>query len=77
MSLAQNLTLFNAKERFHLLTYISGKPVIELDRTVCTEIASFFNIPLGWKVTFSAFDYHLDWLFASLHCFENAGLNGF
>ena len=63
------LEQFNSKERFFLVRQILGNPKFTLAEDFLKELSDIgLNVP---KNAFSAMDYHLDWLYASLYLAEN------
>lgn len=69
--LISHLRSFNAKERFHLLSYTSDGAAFQLGDRFKSDVERELNLSIPHDA-FVAMDYHLDWLFASLHLsFEN------
>jgi hypothetical protein len=67
----EHLKLFNSKERFFLIGQVLGNknliPSLEFRATVAAKLGLHFPDEL-----FTAMDYHLDWLYASLYlAFKN------
>lgn len=65
MVVIEYLESFNRKERFHLVGQLLGNTEFKLDPIVFMKILSILGLepPLRY---FSAMDYHLDWIHASL-----------
>ncbi|MDX1320619.1 MAG: hypothetical protein R3207_10610 [Oceanospirillum sp.] len=61
-----HLGSFNAKERFHLLSYTSGGAAFQLGDQFKSDVERVLNLPIP-QDAFVAMDYHLDWIFAALH----------
>lgn len=66
MSIISNLASFNRKERFYLVAYMLKNTQFELSEEVKTLISEIINVPIPDSY-FTAMDYHLDWIYASLH----------
>ncbi len=66
MEILEYLESFNRKERFHLIGQLLGNADFRLAPIVLTKILSIVNLepPLHY---FSAMDYHIDWIYASLY----------
>jgi len=66
-SIIDNMRRLNSKERFFLINYALGSREFPLSAKFCEDVANALD--LGFELPpslFSAMDYHLDWLFASL-----------
>src|SRR4030042_3553244 len=70
----ESLRLFNSKERFFMVGQILGNPDFKPSQTFVKEIESNLNLELPIDL-FTAMDYHLDWLYASLYLVFNNGQN--
>ena len=68
--LIKNLQSLNAKERFFLIGKILGNSEFKLSAEFREDLNKEFDIKIPANV-FSAMDYHLDWLYASLHITED------
>lgn len=68
--LLQNLTNFNAKERFLLLSDVIGKSNLLPTNSYIEKLSKALGLHIK-NVEFSALDYHLDWLYACLSKTEN------
>lgn len=66
-SIIENLSLFNAKERFYLIGQALGNQKFQLSDAFIDELQKAIKIPIPSKY-FVAMDYHIDWIFASLQC---------
>jgi len=64
-SLIEYLKSFNAKERFFLLGKVLGNPTFSPSPIFLKQLGSILNLQIP-ETVFSAMDYHLDWLYASL-----------
>jgi len=62
----ENLRSFNSKERFFLIGHALGNPDFTPSETFRKEIENCLNLKLPSQL-FTAMDYHLDWLYASLY----------
>ncbi len=62
----ENLKSFNSKERFFLIGHILGNASFKPCPAFRESITNALHIQLPESV-FAAMDYHLDWLYASLH----------
>lgn len=70
--LTDYLRCFNRKERFSLVALALGNPQFRLSR----EFRDALHVVLKVDVpedAFVAMDYHLDWIYASLHLYESKG----
>jgi len=65
-NLLEKLRSFNSKERFFMVGYILGNPDFKPSQTFVEEIENILNLKFP-KELFTAMDYHIDWLYASLH----------
>lgn len=65
MKTIEYLKSFNRKERFHLVGQLLGNSKFNLDPNVFRKILELLNLNTP-TYYFSAMDYHLDWIFASL-----------
>lgn len=63
--LIKNLKSFNRKERFYLIGQMLGNPEFRMDDTQLDEISKLIKVKIPSEY-FSAMDYHLDWIYASL-----------
>ncbi|HHF3171079.1 TPA: hypothetical protein ACPJ1O_004472 [Vibrio diabolicus] len=65
MEIIEYLKSFNRKERFHLVGQFLGNADFNLDPNLLQEILDLLELgtPINY---FSAMDYHLDWIYASL-----------
>ncbi|MBI4649149.1 MAG: hypothetical protein HY738_21795 [Bacteroidia bacterium] len=61
----ENLRKFYAKERFHLFGVIYDNRTLKLNNEFKDYIESEFNLQIP-ENAFIGFDYHLDWLYASV-----------
>ena len=78
--LIENLINFNSKERFYLVGKILGNPEFAPAPDFIKELSKkLFGVPdkLPEKSSFSAMDYHFDWLYASLELSVRNNLNCF
>ncbi len=64
------LKLFNSKERFYLLGYLLGNPNFSLGPCFRQNISDLINVKIPPNA-FSAMDYHIDWIYASLYLANN------
>jgi hypothetical protein len=64
-NLIKYLKDFNSKERFFLVGRILGNSNFTLASDFCEELSNLLEIPIPVNA-FSAMDYHIDWLYASL-----------
>lgn len=71
-TLLETLESFNAKERFFLLGEITGNPKLSPTSVYLDKISKVLRLRIG-EVEFSAMDYHLDWIYASLERTSNPG----
>lgn len=62
----ENLRSFNSKERFFLVSQVLGNPDFTSSEAFLKEIEECLNLKLPSRL-FTAMDYHLDWLYASLY----------
>lgn len=60
-----NLRMFNRKERFFLIGMALGNPDFKLSEEFRRQIGEVLHLDIPENV-FTAMDYHLDWLYASL-----------
>jgi len=65
MKTIEYLKSFNRKERFHLVGQLLGNSRFNLDPNMFRKILDLLNLDTP-TYYFSAMDYHLDWIFASL-----------
>ncbi len=72
-NLIQHLTYFNSKERFFLAGRILGNPKFTLAPEFRKELGDLLEIPIPVEA-FSAMDYPIDWLWASLNLARNEEL---
>ncbi|QSX42149.1 hypothetical protein [Shewanella cyperi] len=65
MEIIEHLKSFNRKERFHLVGQLLGNTEFNLDPNILQKILDLLHLdtPISY---FSAMDYHLDWIYASL-----------
>ena len=70
--LIDNLCSFNSKERFFLIGHALGNKDFTLSHVFKKEIANALRLDMPDSL-FAAMDYHLDWLYASLHLTFNGG----
>lgn len=63
--LIKNLKSFNRKERFYLVGQMLGNPEFRMDDKQLDKISELIGIKIP-REYFSAMDYHLDWIYASL-----------
>lgn len=70
----EKLRSFNSKERFFMVGYILGNPDFKPSQTFVEEIENILNLKCP-KELFTAMDYHLDWLYASLYLAFYEGQN--
>lgn len=66
MELIEYLKSFNRKERFHLVGQLLGNTAFNLDPNVFRKILDLLELDTP-TYYFSAMDYHLDWIYASLN----------
>jgi hypothetical protein len=65
--LVKNLQSFNSKERFFLIGQMLGNTEFKLSAETINELNTSLDLELKIPTdVFSAMDYHLDWLYASL-----------
>ena len=72
--LLDNLRKFNSKERFFLVGHLLGKQEFLPSPSFRKRISEELELTLP-ECVFSAMDYHLDWLYASLYIALSAGQN--
>lgn len=65
-----NLRTFNRKERFFLVGTALGNPDFKLCEQFRKKVSETFRLDVP-EDAFSAMDYHLDWIYASLFLFFN------
>lgn len=65
MKLIDYLSFFNRKERFHLIGQLLGNASFNLPPSVLEKITRLLNVKICGEY-FSAMDYHIDWIYASL-----------
>ncbi len=65
-NLLEWLKLFNSKERFFLTGYLLGNYNFSLCQSFRNDLSELINIEIP-SDAFSAMDYHVDWLYASLN----------
>jgi hypothetical protein len=70
----EKLRSFNSKERFFMVGYILGNPDFKPSQTFVEKIENILNLKCP-KELFTAMDYHLDWLYASLYLAFYEGQN--
>lgn len=68
--LIENLKSFNRKERFYLVGQMLGNPEFRMDDKQLDKISALIGIKTP-REYFSAMDYHLDWIYASLFLTQN------
>jgi len=70
MNLIEYLNIFNRKERYYLIGQLLGNSEFKLNRSAFDKIVSLLDLerPADY---FSAMDYHIDWIFASLSLASN------
>ncbi|MFC2056008.1 hypothetical protein ACFLTO_00330 [Chloroflexota bacterium] len=64
-NIIENLTAFNRKERFYLVGTALGNKDFRLSTQFIDDIEKMFDLIIPDNY-FSAMDYHLDWIYASL-----------
>ncbi len=64
-NIIDHLKEFNRKERFHLIGQLLGNIEFKLSQDKLKEIFDLIELQIP-KNYFSAMDYHLDWIYASL-----------
>ncbi|WP_279491084.1 hypothetical protein [Aeromonas veronii] len=69
-NLIDNLKSFNRKERFYLIGQMLGNPEFRMDDKQLDKISNLIGLTIPRKY-FSAMDYHLDWIYASLFLTQN------
>ena len=69
-NLIDNLKSFNRKERFYLIGQMLGNPEFRMDDNQLDKISNLIGLTIPRKY-FSAMDYHLDWIYASLYLTQN------
>ena len=70
-NLIEILKSFNRKERFHLIGKMVGNKDFTLSKSFKKKLKNTFGLIIPSKGVFSAMDYHLDWVYASLkECYE-------
>ncbi len=74
-AIIENLKMFNRKERFFLVGMALGKPKFKLGDKFWDELGKAFHLTVH-KDAFTAMDYHLDWVYASLYMASNGGAKG-
>ncbi|EGQ8540915.1 hypothetical protein HJ055_22485 [Vibrio parahaemolyticus] len=72
MKIIEYLKSFNRKERFHLVGQLLGNSEFNLDPNVLRKILDLLQLDTP-TCYFSAMDYHLDWIYASLDLAFNYG----
>ena len=65
MQIIEYLKSFNRKERFHLVGQLLGNTEFNLDPSILQKILDLLELDTPPSY-FSAMDYHLDWIYASL-----------
>jgi len=70
MKIIKYLESFNRKERFHLVGQLLGNSAFNLDPSVLKKILDLLELEIP-KSYFSAMDYHLDWIYASVALTNN------
>jgi hypothetical protein len=73
--LIDNLINFNSKERFYLVRQILGNLKFVPDPAFMEELSQVLHLDVPKTIPFSAMDYHLDWLYASLVISEQNDIN--
>lgn len=67
MKIIKYLESFNRKERFHLVGQLLGNSAFNLDPKILRNILDLLGLASETpKDCFSAMDYHLDWIYASI-----------
>jgi len=69
------LRRFNSEERFYLLGYILGNPGLRPASSSLEQISGVLGLRIP-EDAFAAMDFHLDWLYASLHMAFAGGKSG-
>ncbi|HCG5950840.1 TPA: hypothetical protein NJ307_004480 [Vibrio parahaemolyticus] len=72
MEIIEYLQSFNRKERFHLVGQLLGNVGFKLDPSVLQKILDLLELDTPTSY-FSAMDYHLDWIYASLELAHGHG----
>jgi len=72
MKIIEYLKSFNRKERFHLVGQLLGNSEFNLDPNLLRKILDLLELETP-TYYFSAMDYHLDWIYASLELAHNHG----
>lgn len=70
MKIIEYLASFNRKERFHLVGQLLGNTKFTLDPNLFRKILNMLALDTP-TYYFSAMDYHLDWIYASLALAHN------
>lgn len=70
MKTIEYLKSFNRKERFHLVGQLLGNSEFNLDPNLFRKILDLLELDTP-TYYFSAMDYHLDWIYASLALAQN------
>jgi len=70
VDIISNLRSFNRKERFYLIGQMLGNPEFRMDDNQLDKISNLIGLTIPRKY-FSAMDYHLDWIYASLYLTQN------
>ncbi len=65
MEVIEYLKSFNRKERYHLVGQLLGNSEFKLDPNIFRKILNLLNLETP-SYYFSAMDYHIDWIYASL-----------
>ena len=65
MSIIEHMKSFNRKERFHLIGQFMGNQDFSLSNETLNIISELIGVKIS-TAYFSAMDYHLDWVYASL-----------
>ncbi len=72
MEIIEYLKSFNRKERFYLIGQLLGNVEFKLDPSVLEKILDLLELDTPTSY-FSAMDYHLDWIYASLELARGHG----
>jgi len=64
-NMLEYLKSFNRKERFHLVGQLTGNTDFKLDPNIFRKLLELLKLETP-SYYFSAMDYHLDWIYASL-----------
>lgn len=71
MDIIETLESFNRKERFYVVGQLLGNPKFIIDTVFFEKILKLLDLDLEYsRQYFSAMDYHLDWIYASLYISE-------